>query len=63
MALITTANAAARLGITDVRVRALIRAKRLPAQQFGRIYLIDEKDLALVKNRKPGRPRSHSRKK
>jgi excisionase family DNA binding protein len=57
MALITPAEAAKRLRITSERVRALIHAGRLPAQQYGRIYLIHEDDLALVKHRKPGRPR------
>jgi len=57
MALITPAEAAKRLGVTGVRVRVLIRTGRLPAQQYGRMYLINEKDLKLVKNRKPGRPK------
>lgn len=34
----------------------MIRAKRLPAKQLGRDYFIEEADLALVKDRKPGRP-------
>ena len=57
MNVIGTAVAAQRLGISPDRVRALIKAGRLPAQKFGRDYVIDPKDLALVKNRKPGRPR------
>jgi excisionase family DNA binding protein len=57
MNLIGTAEAAQRLGVSQDRVRALIKAKRLPAKKLGRDYFIDPKDLALVKNRKPGRPR------
>jgi len=57
MSLIGTAVAAERLGVSQDRVRALIKAKRLPAKKLGRDYFIDPKDLALVKNRKPGRPR------
>lgn len=56
MKLITTADAAKRLGVHRTRVNVLIREGRLPAQQIGRAYLIDEKDLALVSERKVGRP-------
>jgi excisionase family DNA binding protein len=56
MNLITTADAAEKLGISVDRVQALIRAGRLPATRFGRAYMINEKDLAKVKDRKPGRP-------
>jgi len=61
MKLIGTAEAAKRLGVTQDRVRALIRAERLPAQKLGRDYIISSEDLALVKNRKPGRPRKTAR--
>ena len=54
--LITTNEAAERLGVTPVRVRALITAGRLPAQKMGRDYFIEESDLRLVENRTPGRP-------
>lgn len=57
MALITTAGAAERLEISVRRVQELINSGRLPAQQFGRTYVIDEDDLKLVEDRKPGRPR------
>jgi len=33
----------------------------LPAQMIGGVYMIDEKNLALVKNRKPGRPKASPR--
>lgn len=54
---IGTAVAAKRLGVSQDRVRALIIAGRLPAKKLGRDWFIDPEDLALVKNRKPGRPR------
>jgi excisionase family DNA binding protein len=56
--MIGTTEAAAKLGISPERVRALIKAGRLPAQKLGRDWFIEEKNLALVKNRKPGRPRT-----
>ena len=57
MKIITTAEAAKRLGVTQNRVRALIEAKRLKAFKYGREWLIDPKDLEAVKDRKVGRPR------
>lgn len=57
MSLITTGEAAERLGVTVRRVQALIAAAKLPAQKFGRDYMIDEADLKLVEDRKVGRPR------
>lgn len=39
--LITTEQAAAELGVNDSRVRQLIRAGKLEAQQFGRAYLLE----------------------
>jgi excisionase family DNA binding protein len=54
---LTTTEAAERLGVTDSRIRHMIRAGRLTSQQFGRDHLIREADLALVSDRKPGRPK------
>jgi excisionase family DNA binding protein len=56
MALITTSEAAERLGVHITRVQQFIRSKRLPAEKVGRDWLIEEKDLALVGERKTGRP-------
>jgi len=56
MTLLTTKEAAERLGVTTVRVCAMITAGRLPAERFGRAYMIKEADLKLVEGRKPGRP-------
>jgi len=58
MTTITTATAAARLGITPRHVRHLIKTGQLPATKQGRDWLIDENDLQLAEaRRKPGRPR------
>lgn len=57
MKLISSAEAAHKLGVHITRVQVLIREGRLPARQVGGTYVIDEADLKLVSNRKPGRPR------
>jgi excisionase family DNA binding protein len=57
MNLLTTKQAAERLGVTVTRVQQLIAAGRLPAQKMGRDFFIKEDDLKLVEDRKPGRPR------
>jgi excisionase family DNA binding protein len=57
MNLLTTSEVAARLGVTMKRVQAMIRDGRLPAEKRGRDYFINEDDLKLVADRKPGRPR------
>jgi excisionase family DNA binding protein len=56
MQLLTTKEAAAKLSVTPRRIVALIQSGRLPADKIGRDYLIKEKDLDLVVNRKAGRP-------
>lgn len=57
MALITTAEAAERLGVTDRRVRQMIEDGILKGEKVGRDYLIDEDSLEAAKERpKPGRP-------
>jgi len=57
MKIISTAEAAKRLGVTQSRVQKMISAKRLKAIKVGREWLIDPKDLEAVKDRKVGRPR------
>lgn len=49
-------QAAEKLGVTQRRVIALIEKGKLPAEKFANVYMIDEKDLELVKDRKTGRP-------
>ena len=57
MKIISTTEAAKRLGVTADRVRKMIEAKRLKATKFGNVWMIDPKDLDAVKDRKVGRPR------
>jgi excisionase family DNA binding protein len=54
--LLSVAEAAERLGVTRARVNQFINENRLPAQRIGRSFVIKEKDLSLVENRKTGRP-------
>jgi excisionase family DNA binding protein len=54
---LTTQQAADELGVTQSRVIAMIGAGRLKASKVGMQWLIDRKDLAKVRNRKPGRPK------
>ena len=54
--LLSTNEVAEKLGVTSIRVRAMIRNDQLPAQKIGRDYVIKESDLKLVEDRKPGRP-------
>jgi excisionase family DNA binding protein len=63
MNLLTTKEAAERLGVSVTRVQQLILAERLPAEKMGRDYFIKEDDLKLVADRKPGRPRKAQGKK
>ncbi len=60
MKLISSAEAAKKLGVHITRVQVLIREGRLPARLVGRTYVIEESDLRLVAGRKPGRPRRES---
>jgi excisionase family DNA binding protein len=57
--MLSVAQAARILGVGPSRVRALIHRKRnpLPATKVSGVWVIDEKDLEMVKVRKPGRPR------
>jgi len=57
METLTTNMAAERLSVSRRRVIALIENGRLPAEKFGRDYVIKESDLALVAERKAGRPK------
>jgi excisionase family DNA binding protein len=57
MDFLTTKQVAEKLGVTPRRVQALVTAGKLPAIKIGRDYLIKEKDLKLVEDRKIGRPK------
>jgi excisionase family DNA binding protein len=54
--LISSKEAAEKLGLSLRRVQALITSGRLPAQKIGNSYVVNEKDLELVRERTPGRP-------
>lgn len=54
--LISTKEAAEKLGISLRRVQALVTSGRLPAQKIGNSYVVKEADLELVRERKAGRP-------
>jgi excisionase family DNA binding protein len=56
--LISSKEAAEKLGLSLRRVQALTTDGRLPAQKIGNSYVIRDKDLELVKVRKPGRPKT-----
>ena len=58
MKVLTAAQAAEELGVSVRRVQQLVKAGRLPASVFGGALMIQESDLALVAERKPGRPKS-----
>lgn len=53
--LLTTEQAAARLGVTDQAIRKLINRGRLPARKFGPVWMIRETDLDSVKDRRRGK--------
>ena len=55
---LTSAEAAKRLNVSVRRVQQLVKTGRLPAKVFGGALMIQEKDLKLVADRKPGRPSS-----
>lgn len=50
--MLTTTQAGERLGITDQRIRELIKEGILPAKRIGRFYIIDSDDLADANKRK-----------
>ncbi len=54
--LLSTTEAAERLGLSVPRVQTFIWEGRLPALRVGRSYAVDEDDLKLLENRKTGRP-------
>jgi excisionase family DNA binding protein len=49
--LLTTAEAATRLGLSAPRIRQLVLAGRLPATKHGRDWLIKTEDLAQLERR------------
>lgn len=63
MGILSTAEAAVKLGVSVRRVQQLVQVGRLPAKVFGGSLMIEEKDLKLVADRKSGRPKKQAGKK
>jgi excisionase family DNA binding protein len=61
MDFITTKEVAEKLGVKIRMVQHLIQSGRLPATKFGRDYMIRERDLKLVEDRKVGRPKKSNK--
>ena len=59
--LLTAKQSGKILGVNASRIRQFILEGRLPAIKFANAWMIQEKDLEKVKDRKPGRPKKHSR--
>ncbi len=61
--IIFTSDAARILGLSETRVRVLIRAGRLPAARMGRLWVLDPRVVRAFrrKPRRPGRPRKSKR--
>jgi excisionase family DNA binding protein len=57
MELVSAKEAARILGVTDRRVRAIIKSGHLPARKIGGGWVIAKAHLKLVEDRKPGRPK------
>jgi len=60
---LTTAQAAERLGVSQSRIRALVKAGRIKARHLTtRMLLIDADELKRVRNRPNGRPANKGKK-
>lgn len=59
MRLISTAEIAKRLKISQRRVQAFIEEGRLPAQRVGQTWVVDEGHLKVLRDRRSGRPLGH----
>lgn len=57
-ALLSTTEAARRLGLSPAQVRLLIRQQRLPARRLGeRVWLLEPEDVARYQRVPVGRPK------
>jgi excisionase family DNA binding protein len=56
MKVLTTSQASEKLNVSVRRIHQFIKQGRLPAEKLGRDYVIKEKDLRFVTERKNGRP-------
>lgn len=55
--LLSTEEAAAKLGVSRRQVQSLITSGQLPAQRVGRSYVVRSEDLEQFTRRPVGRPR------
>jgi excisionase family DNA binding protein len=62
MGMITTKEVAERVGKGQRAIQALITKGHLPAVKLGRDWFVDERNLRLIENIKPG-PKPSKRKK
>jgi len=60
--LLTAKQAGKILGVNDSRVRQFILEGRLPATKFANAWMIQERDLEKVANRRTGRPKQKTKK-
>ncbi len=61
---VTTQEAAARLGVSDARVRQMVLSGVIEkSKKFGRSNMIPESEVKRLekRNRKPGRPKNRER--
>jgi excisionase family DNA binding protein len=57
MKLISVKDAAVKLGVSDRRIRAMIKEGKIKAANIAGGYVIEEKEIANIKTYgKPGRP-------
>ena len=64
MKLLSVKDAAKRLGVSDRRIRAMIKEGKIKALNIAGGYVIEESELEGVKTYgKPGRPKKESSKK
>jgi excisionase family DNA binding protein len=59
---LTTTEVSERLGMSRSSIRRMILAGKLPAEKFGRDWLIDSDHLASLSPQRPGRPRKGAKK-
>lgn len=64
MPVMSVREAAAFANLSEETIRRYIRSGRLAAREFGRFYVIEERDLKrlLANPPKPGRPRKRASK-
>jgi excisionase family DNA binding protein len=61
MELLSTSEAAEKLGVSAIRIRQLIQEGKIKAKKLGRDYVIEESELESVKTYgKVGRPKKEA---